>query len=161
MIYLVDGHNLIPKIPGLSLQAADDEMQLIEVLQTFSRLKRKKVEVYFDRAASGQAGVRKFGMITAHFIHQTSSADLAIKQRLERSGKENRNFCIVSSDRAVQNSARMHHAQFQTSEAFASELLRTISQVGKSSDNVERKISEEETAEWLKIFNQASPGKSK
>jgi predicted RNA-binding protein with PIN domain len=161
MIYLVDGHNLIPKIPGLSLQAPDDEMQLVEALQTFARLKRKKVEVYFDRAATGQAGVRKFGTITAHFIHQDSSADHAIRQRLERSGKENRNFCIVSSDRAVLNSARMYHAQSQTSEAFTSEFLKIIRQAGTSTDNVERKISEEETAEWLKIFNQTSPGNQK
>ncbi|MBP1702274.1 MAG: hypothetical protein H6Q38_1381, partial [Chloroflexi bacterium] len=41
MPYIVDGHNLIPKIPGLSLRAIDDEMQLIELLQEFCRVQRK------------------------------------------------------------------------------------------------------------------------
>ena len=38
MPYLIDGHNLIPKVAGLSLKAVDDEMQLIELLQEFCRI---------------------------------------------------------------------------------------------------------------------------
>ena len=42
MGYLIDGHNLIPKIPGMSLRMEDDEQELIQLLQDFSRYKRKE-----------------------------------------------------------------------------------------------------------------------
>ena len=45
---IVDGHNLIPKIKGLSLKMLDDESELIQILQEYARLTRKKIEVYFD-----------------------------------------------------------------------------------------------------------------
>lgn len=156
MIYLVDGHNLIPKLPGMSLQAEDDEQQLIAALQNFARMKRKKLEVYFDRAAIGKAGVEKHGTITAHFIRQGSSADLAIRQRLEKSAKESRKYCVVSSDRAVQNSARVNHAQFISSGEFASEMLAAFRQAGNPSAEKIVAASEEEIAEWLKLFQPSS-----
>ena len=31
---IIDGHNLIPKVRGLSLQRLDDELELIQKLQT-------------------------------------------------------------------------------------------------------------------------------
>ena len=36
MPYLIDGHNLIPKL-GLRLESLDDEMELIAILQEFCR----------------------------------------------------------------------------------------------------------------------------
>ncbi len=158
MIYLVDGHNLIPKIPSLSLRAVDDEMQLVDLLQIFARVKRKKVEVYFDQAAVGQAGTRKFGTITAHFVNSSSSADQAIRQRLENSdrGKGVRpDTCVVSSDHAVQNSARIYHAQVQTSEAFERELREAVKHAFQPGQTWEKKISEAEVDEWLRIFGQS------
>ena len=50
MPYLIDGHNLIPKIPGLSLEMLDDEDRLIELLQEFARVRRQRIEVFFDQA---------------------------------------------------------------------------------------------------------------
>jgi hypothetical protein len=44
MPYLIDGHNLIPKIPGMNLGDVDDETQLIEMLQEFCRRRRKQVK---------------------------------------------------------------------------------------------------------------------
>ena len=67
MPYLIDGHNLIPKVPGLSLKAIDDEMQLVEKLQEFCRRRGKQVEVFFDKAPPGGRRVRVFGPVTARF----------------------------------------------------------------------------------------------
>ena len=53
MPFIVDGHNLIPKVPGLNLQDMEDELQLVELLQEFCRINRKQVEVYFDNAPPG------------------------------------------------------------------------------------------------------------
>jgi hypothetical protein len=152
MIYLVDGHNLIPKVPGLSLEAEDDELQLIDFLQNCARIKRRKFEVYFDRAAIGKAGTKKFGLITAHFIRQGSSADQAIRQRLENAGKESRYYFVVSSDRAVQNSARLHQAQYLASEDFALEMITAFRLAGKPSREKTNNLNAEETEAWMKIF---------
>lgn len=156
MIFLVDGHNLIPKLPGMSLQAEDDEMQLIGALQNFARIKRKKVEVFFDRAAIGKAGVEKHGTVTAHFTRRGSSADQAIRLRLEKSGRESAKYCVVSSDRSVQNSARLNRAQFKSSEEFAAEMLAAFRQAGTPASEKTATESEQDIAEWLKLFQPPS-----
>lgn len=86
MPYLIDGHNLIPKL-GLRLDSLDDEMELVAILQEFCRLERRQVDVFFDGAPSSQAGTRKLGAVTANFSPFGSSADNAIRNRLKKLGK--------------------------------------------------------------------------
>jgi predicted RNA-binding protein with PIN domain len=83
---MIDGHNLIPKVDGLSLAALDDETRLIELLQEFCRIRRKQVEVYFDNAPPGQPQRGVFGPVTAFFVREGRTADDAIAARLKRSG---------------------------------------------------------------------------
>ncbi len=149
-MFLIDGHNLIPKL-GLRLDSFDDEEALIARLQDFSRLRRTQVEVYFDGAPPGQPQKRKFGMVTAHFIRQGSSADAAIEQRLLKMGKSARNWTVVSSDRRVQNAARAVHAQVVSSDEFAIQMrdAQTARQV-KARQDVN--VSPEEVEEWLSLF---------
>src|SRR5262245_12409929 len=122
MPYLIDGHNLIPKL-GLHLDAPEDEAELVSILQDFSRLQRRTTEVYFDGAPAGQARTQKFGTVTAHFVRLGLSADSAIIQRLRDLRGDARNWIVVSSDREVQNAARALHASVASSEEFA-DLLR-------------------------------------
>src|SRR5688500_15452880 len=98
MPYLIDGHNLIPKI-GLRLDSVDDEMELIVILQEFYRIAHRQLEVYFDGAPAAQAGSRKLGAVNAHFIRLGTSADNAIRSRLKKLGKSAKNWTVVSSDR--------------------------------------------------------------
>src|SRR5512138_2635860 len=98
MPYLIDGHNLIPKI-GLHLDSPDDEMELVSLLQDFARLKRQQVDVYFDGAPIGQAGTRKLGSVRAHFIKLGHTADNAIRVHLNRLAGDVKNWTVVSSDR--------------------------------------------------------------
>jgi len=152
MPYLIDGHNLIPKA-GLRLDSPDDEMDLVRILQEFARLKRQQVEVYFDGAPVGQAGTRKLGTVRAHFIRLGQTADSAIRVRLVRMGKDARNWTVVSSDREVQSAARVTHAEFITSEDFVNRLREAVTSApGSNSDN--KKLSEKEVNEWLKIFRE-------
>jgi len=132
MSYLIDGHNLIPKL-GLRLDSPDDEMQLIGILQEFCRLQRREAEVYFDGAPAGQARTQKFGIITAHFVRLGTTADSAIKNRLEKLGRAARNWIVVSSDHAVQDSARVVHADVTSSEKFA-ELVNKSSRLESKSN---------------------------
>ena len=149
MPYLIDGHNLIPKL-GLRLDAPDDEMELVAVIQEFSRLSRREVEIFFDGAPAGQARTRKFGTVTAHFVRLGSSADDAIKGRIKRLGRAARNWTAVTSDRQVQAAARASHAAVISSEDFAVQLNR----LRRSADRPlgEREMTSEEVLEWLKIF---------
>lgn len=151
MPYLIDGHNLIPKL-GLRLDSMDDEMELIGILQEYCRLERKQVEVYFDGAPAPQAGTRKLGTVTAHFVPLGKTADDAIRKRLKKMGKSARNWTVVSSDRQVQTEARAVQANILTSDAFAGSLKQARNSALKPADN--RKLSKQEVEDWLKLFEQ-------
>ena len=151
MPYLIDGHNLIPKM-GLRLDSMDDEMELIAILQEYCRIERKQVEVYFDGAPTQQAGIRKHGSVTAHFVPLKSTADNAIRQRLKTMGKSARNWSVVSSDHRVQLEAREARAEIISSDVFASTLKQARNSAPKPTDN--RKLSSQEVDDWLKLFEQ-------
>ena len=153
MPYMIDGHNLIPKIPGLSLRDMDDEMQLVELLQEFCRREHKQVIVYFDKAPPGGGRARVFGQVTARFVPEGRTADEAIGAHLRRLGNAARNWTVVSSDRQVQVSARAVRAGVMLSSDFAR--LLGQAQEGGSSDSGEASdvtLSEGEVDEWLQLF---------
>jgi predicted RNA-binding protein with PIN domain len=150
MPYLIDGHNLIPKL-GLRLDSPDDEMQLVAHLQEFSRLRRAQVEVFFDGAPAGQAGTRKLGMVTANFVRLGSSADAAIETRLERLGKQAKNWTVVSSDGRVQMAAKAVHASAMSSEEFTLEISKAQA-MRLTKTKSEAILSPDEVDEWLHVF---------
>ncbi len=120
---VIDGHNLIPKIPGFSLSDLDDEEKLVNLLQAYARARRlKKIELFFDGAPPGHAGARSFGVIQAHFVQQGKPADEAIRQYLASLGRAARNVTVVSSDHWVQRSALELHAQVLSAEDFSQQL---------------------------------------
>jgi uncharacterized protein len=151
MAYLIDGHNLIPKVAGLSLQAVDDEKQLIEILQVFSRLQRRKVDVFFDKAAPGQVKMQRYGMITAHFVHQGSTADDAISAHLRKLNRNAPNWTVISSDRQVQAEAHAAGAKVISSEQFAAQLHNILDQQVET-DSSEATLGKTELEEWLRLF---------
>jgi hypothetical protein len=153
MPYLIDGHNLIPKIPGLSLQDADDEDQLIELLQNFCRLKRKEAEVFFDNAPPGGQRARVLGLVTARYIRQGTSADDAIRARLQRLARSAANWTVVSSDQAIQVAARAARAHVLTAEAFASLLAQTFDETARDpGESQQPALDDGELDDWLKLF---------
>ncbi len=154
MPYIIDGHNLIPKVPGLNLGDIDDELQLIEMLQEFCRVREKQVEVYFDNAPPGSSRVRNFGRVVARFIPQQSNADQAIKQKLRRLGGEGKNWTVVSSDHEVRASAHSARAKSIRSEEFARELIQINAEGSHPTEAGEFVLSEDEIDEWMVLFDQ-------
>ena len=153
MPYIIDGHNLIPKLPGLSLQNLDDEQELITLLQDFCRLSRKQVEIYFDKAAPGSSSVAQYGVVAVRFARHGQTADQAIAIRLKKMGRSARNSTVVSSDLAVQSFARSARASVMSSEEFADLLLNTLqaeSEAGDQRANLAPDYNEVE--HWLEIF---------
>jgi len=153
MPYIIDGHNLIPKVPGLSLQQMDDEQQLVEMLQEFCRHQRKQVEVYFDNAPPGGVRARNLGLVTARFVRQGTTADSAIRRRLANLGRVARNWTVVSSDQAVQAEARAAQAQAMSSETFARLLTRALdNSLIDQGEATETVLNPEEVDDWLQLF---------
>lgn len=154
MAYLIDGHNLIPKIPGLNLTQMEDEMALIKVLQDYCQNRRKNVEVYFDGAPAGQARNQRFGLVSAHFVRKGMKADTAIIQRLRKLGRAAPNWIVVTSDRQIQAEAKALKAHVMSSEDFAKELMTAAGEDQKGMSGGDRQLSEGEIQEWLKIFRE-------
>jgi predicted RNA-binding protein with PIN domain len=149
MPYLIDGHNLIGKIPTLSLDELDDEKELIQLLQNFCQAAVKDVEVYFDHSSSGHARASVHGRVTARFVRSGETADQAIARHLKRLGNRAANWTIVSSDKQVLAAAKRARAKTISSESFSKELFAEQSSDG-STDSPE--ISHEEVEVWLKLF---------
>ncbi len=159
MNYIIDGHNLIAKIPGLDLSMPDDEERLIKLLSRFGQSGKHRVEVFFDDAPARQSGTRSYGRLRAHFVTVHQTADQAIIERLRKLGRSAREWSVVSSDRSVQVAAKEVHAHVIDSDDFAKHLLEVLSNaatVQSSSDDKmgAAELTEDEIKEWLAIFKQ-------
>jgi predicted RNA-binding protein with PIN domain len=159
MPYLIDGHNLIPKL-GLDLSAFDDETELIERLNEFCRLSRRgQVEIYFDNAPPGVPENRKIGLVHAHFVRRPFIADEAICQRLKRLKKDAKNWSVVSSDHRVQNEARSSGAKVISSEEFARTVTETLRAGPPAGDK--KPMGARELDEWLTLFGEGGDDRSR
>ncbi len=159
MPFLIDGHNLIPKM-GLDIKSFDDEDELISRLNEYSRLSRKgSIEIYFDNAPPAIPESRKVGLVTAHFVRRPLIADEAIRLRLKKLGRSARNWSVVSSDRRVQADARAARAAVIPSDEFAATVIDTLRAGPPASANTLTStrpggMSERELNEWLTLFNE-------
>jgi predicted RNA-binding protein with PIN domain len=153
MAYIIDGHNLIAKIPGLNLYDIDDEVQLIQILQIFCRQSRKRVEVYFDNAPPGNVRTRKYGLVTAHFVRRGSTADAAIQSRLKKIGRSARNYTVITSDRAVAAASKGAGARVISSDVFARSLRFQdgLEELAPETDP-DLSLSSGDLDDWMKLF---------
>jgi uncharacterized protein len=149
MPYLIDGHNLVPRV-GLRLDSLDDELELIRLLQEFCRLSRSQAEVYFDNAPAGQPAKRKHGLVTAHFVRRPDIADEAIRRRIGKLGASAKNWTVVSSDRRVQAEARAARVKVTSSDEFARQVRQTL--LNEPVAAGESAMSDQELKEWLELF---------
>ncbi len=152
MTYLIDGHNLIPFVAGLSLDQLDDEEELISLLVHFSIEKKCQVEVYFDHGHLNSEREFKRGRVHVHFVLPPMIADSAILARLLGIGKAAKNYIVVTSDQTVQNRARRIGAIVISAQEFAQHLQKPNNKkipnrrVKKPADH------EKEIEEWMQLF---------
>lgn len=149
MPYIIDGHNLIPRIIGLNLDDLDDELALIDLLEGHFRRIRKKAVVFFDRGQPGESAELHRGFVQVRFVHPPMIADRAITDYLKSKRGAAKNYMVVSSDREVMEAAENLGARVLTSEKFAqviySRITDPISEKRKQSDDLDF---------WLEVFNQ-------
>ncbi len=155
MPYIIDGHNLIGRTPGLDLSQDQDEARLLAMLRRFSARSGKKITVYFDRRAPGAPDPPSVGGVQAIFVRAPRTADQAIEAHLRRLAGEAHNWTVVSSDRAVQRAARRAGARVISSE----EMARALHPGGPpEGDDAGEKpgdgLPPEEVAWWETFFRQ-------
>jgi len=159
MPFLIDGHNLVPFVPGLSLDDPDDEAHLVQRLRQFAARTRRRITVYFDRRAPGNAHNLSGAGVTVRFVAAPETADEAIRRHLERLRREALNWTVVSSDAEVRGFAERAGASWMSAPDFA----RRLAGPGRpdvASDKPDRPPDSAEVQEWERLFAQRKPGRS-
>jgi predicted RNA-binding protein with PIN domain len=157
MHYLIDGHNLIARIPGLSLADPDDEAKLVGLLRRWTAAdSRRKVVVIFD--AGLPAGLDKRlsgGGVKVIFAPNNATADRLLVRRMDEV-RDTAAYMVISSDAAILAAAERRRIPAQRSEQFAAAMIadRTFGREEKGS--AERPeppaLDANELQEWLKLF---------
>jgi predicted RNA-binding protein with PIN domain len=148
MPLLIDGHNLIGRLPGLDLSDPDDEVKLVARLRTYSARTGKRVTVVFDRGLpGGRSRELSGGGVEVVFASAGHTADGILRERI-RGARDPRGLTVVTSDREVMRAARASGARVMRSGKFAAKLKAP--QTASVEQDVH--LSAEEVEEWLKVF---------
>ena len=133
MEYYIDGHNLIPKVNGIRLSDENDENELLERIQEFARLTRKKCTVFFDKAPEQKTREGHFGTVHVIYVTHHIKADEEIINRVIKIGKNRaKDIIVVSSDHHVQWQSKQAGAATMTSESFATTFTTTFNVVKRA-----------------------------
>jgi predicted RNA-binding protein with PIN domain len=149
MPLLIDGHNLIGRMAGISLDDPDDEIRLVERLRSYHARTSKRVEVYFDHGLpGGRSRLHSTHGVAVIFAHTHTTADALILRRV-RQDRHPAALTVVSSDRDLLGAARDLGAQALSSEEFAPRLEPSPAEPTAPADPT---LSSKEVDEWLRLF---------
>ena len=152
MAILIDGHNLIGKVPGLRLDDPQDEEELLLRLRAYRARTGKHLVVYFDPGVTYQSSARRLkGGISIRQAGAGQRADDLLIRDLRRHHNP-RELTVVTSDRAIQRAARQCQAHVMDAATFAAEMSRPAE---KAETTKQPPVPEEEVQEWLALFGQA------
>jgi hypothetical protein len=159
MPILIDGHNLIGRLPDLCLDDPDDEVKLVARLRTYGAHTRKHITVVFDRGMpGGYSQDLSSGGVKVVFASFGRTADGILRERIRRV-HDPHGLTVVTSDHEIIAAAQARGARVMRSEEFVSRLSGSRSEDDAKDDAKEEvPISEEEIEEWLRLFGAAPPG---
>ena len=153
MPYLIDGHNLIAQMPGLSLSDPDDEVQLVLRLRQFAAHKRQKITVVFDHGIpGGWSRDLSTGPVKVIFAGSHTNADRVILERI-REAKTPTDIKLVSSDAQVRRAAEVRRVQVIASQDFAASLYKPPPSEPQRDARENLRLDKDEVKEWLRVFN--------
>jgi predicted RNA-binding protein with PIN domain len=148
MPLLIDGHNLIGRLPDLRLDDPDDEAKLAARLRTYSARTGRRITVVFDQGLpGGHSRELSGGGVEVVFAASGHTADGILCERIRRA-RDPRGLTVVTSDREVIAAARARGARVMRSGRFAAQLGEP--QTASVEQDVH--LSAEEVEEWLKVF---------
>lgn len=151
---ILDGHNLIGRMPGLSL--SDEEGGREVVLRRVGARKgsgREAVVVVFDGNRPGAPHEGRFGGLRVVYSPAGRSADDEILRRLAQGNPLS--ATVVTSDRALGAKARSLGATVESCEAF----LAKIAPLPRSAVEVKPEAGPGEVEAWLEVFRARLPRK--
>jgi hypothetical protein len=153
MHILIDGHNLIAQMPGLSLAASDDEYQLVLRLRRYAQRQRgRKLVVVFDRGVYGHPDNLKGYGVEVHFARAPADADRELIRRIRKITHTKR-WHVVSSDRAVAGEAKARGITVLSAQEFARKLEQTSEpRASVQHKHSEKPLRETQINEWLRLF---------
>ena len=151
MPILVDGHNLIGRMPTISLRDPDDEEKLVRLLKSYRARTGKAISVVFDPGTQfSLAGSHREAGVEIVFAPHGSSADATIVRRMEKSQNPG-GWLVVTSDREVASHVARSGARVKSSEDFAIELA----DMGRvEGDQGDVHLTPEEVETWLSLFEE-------
>ena len=145
---LVDGHNLIGKLPDIDLADPDDEAKLVLKLRTYCARTRKKVTVVFDHGLpGGKSHELSGGGVDVRFASTTRTADGILRERI-RNSMNPRGLIVVTSDGRIIAEAEARGARVVRSEDFADQLAGAPVKDAKQ----DVKPSDGDVAYWMAQF---------
>jgi uncharacterized protein len=157
MHYLIDGHNLIAKLPDIDLNDPNDEVELILRLKSWAAASAKrKVTLYFDGGLPGGIEQRlSTSDIKVIFAPEGTTADSLIIKRI-RKIQNPPEYTLVTSDQQIIAAAEKRRLRHLRSETFAANMGQDkqtrLAPPAPPSETDSPKISEREVAEWLELF---------
>ncbi|MCA9960232.1 MAG: NYN domain-containing protein [Anaerolineales bacterium] len=171
MHYLIDGHNLIGKLPDIDLSDSDDEIKLLLRLKGWvAGAKQRQVTVVFDGVGIGGVAHRLSTKdITVIFAPGGKTADDLLIQRL-RGLRNPRNFTLVSSDRRILDAAKIARIKSLKSEEFIVQMGFVFTEPPEKEPPTpalpepqekedDPQVSDAEVREWLDLFGPAPKNK--
>ena len=155
MHYLIDGHNLIGRMPDIALEDVQDEVELVLRLRSWAAGARsRRVTVIFDRGLPG--GVDRTlstGDVKVVFAAQGQSADQLLINRIQRASSPG-DYTLVSSDLRIVREAQARRMNVIRSETFVSRLVPAEkSSVVKPAPGDGPVLDDDELAMWLSLFD--------
>jgi predicted RNA-binding protein with PIN domain len=152
MPLLIDGHNLIAQIPGLSLGDPDAEARLVERLRRYQAHTGKQLIVFFDGGLpGGPEPDLSTSTVQVVFASTGRSADVLIINRVRRS-RDPRALTVITSDQGLTAIVEKQGARVVRSETFAAK-LDTPPPPGAPNDVI---LSQTEVDEWLALFEETN-----
>lgn len=162
MPLLIDGHNLIGQMKDISLADPQDEVKLLQRLQSYYRLTREPITVVFDPGDIGGVGRPQTGPgVTVIYASSSEDADAVLRRRIERE-RAPRQLTVVSSDRRVADLAVAYGAQTIKAQEFARQLAERLNPTAASGAPEEKpKTSSSDVEYWMGIFKEPPPKKKR
>lgn len=155
MPFLIDGHNLIARLPDIDLADPNDEAKLVTKLKGLVAKKRGRMQctVIFDCGLPGGHSTMSTKSVKVIFAAtEHSDADSLLKLYIRRT-KDPKNWTAVSSDQAVLDCARAHKMKWLTSAEFVDKIVDDSPADDARGEEVDIQISDAEVDEWLDLFS--------
>ena len=165
MIFLIDGHNLIGKMPDIHLSDPDDEQKLVSRLSDWAgQDKRRRLMVYFDAGEFGGMGdMLSRPSVRVQFSRIGKTADSMIVKFMQ-SVKNAQEFTLVTSDREIIFAARKRRIGYILSEEFVLLVQEDLKGFDAEKEQKEPEeagseadvdVSAAEVQQWMSAFEKA------